>query len=130
MWDLHDWPELLDLLTRVRSEPTPPRLSYRYRWYDGQEGDVDEEMPPVVILEGIRVIRPETMHLIDLAVWMDLEPAIAAERAKARNLAQGDSQAELELWDSKWVPEGEEYQRLVRPEALAHVVIRASGVDD
>lgn len=127
MWDLHDWPALIDLLARVRSEPTPERLRYRYRWYDGQEGDRDFPMPLVLIVEGIRVIRPETMHLFDLAVWIDLDPAAGAERAKARNRLQGDSEAELELWDTKWVPEGVEYQRLVRPEELAHVVVRAEG---
>ena len=127
MWELHDWPALFELLEAVRAEPTPGRLRYRYRWYDGQEGDVDEPMPPVVIVEGIRVIRPETMHLFDLTVWIDLEPVAGAERAKARNRLQGDTEAELHLWDSKWVPEGVEYQRLVRPEELAHMVIGASG---
>ena len=130
MWDLHDWPALVELLTGVHRAPTPQRLSYRYRGYDGQEGDVDEPMPPTVIVEGIRVIRPELLPLFDLAVWIDLDPGVAAERAKARNLAQGDSAAELDLWDTKWVPEGVEYQRLVRPEALAHVVVRAGGIVD
>lgn len=128
MWDLHDWPALGDLLVEVREEPTPTRLRYRYRWHDGQEGDVDEPMPPVVIVEGIRVIRPEMLPFYDLAVWIEMEPAIAAERAKTRNISQGDSQAELDLWDTKWVPEGVEYQRLVRPELLADVVIRAGGL--
>lgn len=127
MWDLHDWPALFGLLEGVRAEPTPERLRYRYRWYYGQEGDVDEPMPPAVIVEGIRVIRPELMHLFDLAVWIDLDPLAGAERAKARNRLQGDTEAELELWDTKWVPEGVEYQRLVRPKELAHVVISASG---
>ena len=127
MWELHDWPALFELLQAVRAEPTPERLRYRYRWYYGQEGDVDEPMPPVVIVEGIRVIRPELMHLFDLAVWIDLDPVRGAERAKARNRLQGDSDAELHLWDTKWVPEGVEYQRLVRPQDLAHVVIGASG---
>lgn len=86
-------------------------------------------MTPVVIVEGIRVVRPELMHLFDLAVWIDLDPGAGAERAKARNRLQGDSDAELELWDTKWVPEAVEYQRLVRPEDLAHVVVRADGVD-
>ena len=128
MWDLHDWPAFVDLLDRVRSDPTPTRLTYRYRCYDGQEGDVEEPMPPVVIVEGIRVIRPETMRLFDLAVWIDLDPVVAAERAKTRNLAQGDTLAQLELWDTKWVPESVDYQRLVRPETLAHTVLPAAGV--
>ena len=129
LFELQDWPVILDLLERVRAEPTPSRLRYASRHYDGEEGVVDLPMPPVVILEGIRVIRPETLPLLDLAVWIDLEPEPAGERAKARNVLQGDSQAELDLWDTKWIPEGHAYQRLVRPERLAHLVVAAEGRD-
>ena len=126
LFELQDWPIVLDLLRRVRSEPPPERLRYRTRGYDGEEGEVDLPMPPVVVIEGIRVIRPETMPVLDLAVWLDLDPETAAERAKARNVRQGASRDEVDLWDTKWVPEGREYQRLVRPELLAHVVLPAT----
>lgn len=127
LWELQDWPAVLDLLARVRSEPTRERLVYRKRGYDGEESDVDLPMPPAVVLEGIRVIRPETMPLLDLAVWIDMTPEDAAVRAKARNLRLGASRDELDLWDTKWVPESREYQALVRPEELADVVIPAAG---
>lgn len=129
LFELQDWPVILDLLARVRAEPPPQRLRYPTRHYDGEEGVVDVAMPPVVILEGIRVIRPETLPLLDLAVWIDLDPELAAERAVARNRLQGDAQDEIDLWHSKWVPEGHEYQRLVRPERLAHLVLAAAGRD-
>ncbi|HEX6148404.1 AAA family ATPase [Nocardioides sp.] len=125
LFELQDWPVVLDLLRRVRSEPVPERLRYATRGYDGDEGEVDLPMPPVVVIEGIRVIRPETLPLLDLAVWLDLDPETAGQRAKARNVQQGDSRREVDLWDTKWVPEGREYQRLVRPELLAHVVLPA-----
>jgi hypothetical protein len=86
-------------------------------------------VPAVVLVEGIRVIRAETLPLLDLAVWIDLDPETAGERAKARNALQGDSREDLDLWDSRWVPEGQEYQRAVRPEQLAHLVMAAGGRD-
>jgi hypothetical protein len=106
LFALHDWPVLLDLLARVRATPTPSRLAHATRQYDGREGVVDVPMPAVVLVEGIRVIRAETLPLLDLAVWIDLD-----------------------LWDSRWVPEGQEYQRAVRPEQLAHLVMAAGGRD-
>ena len=126
---LHDWPVLLDLLARVRATPTPSRLAHATRQYDGREGVVDVPVPAVVLVEGIRVIRAETLPLLDLAVWIDLDPETAGERAKARNVLQGDSREDLDLWDSRWVPEGQEYQRAVRPEQLAHLVMAAGGRD-
>jgi uridine kinase len=127
LFELQDWPVLFALLHRVRSTPTPERLRYRTRGYDGEEGEVDLPMPPAVVVEGIRVIRPETRPLLDLAVWIDLDPVTAGERAKARNVRQGDSREEVDLWDTKWVPEGLEYQRLVRPEQLADIVLPADA---
>ncbi len=108
LFELQDWPVVLDLLDRVRTEPPPQRLRYATRGYEGEEGVVDLPMPAVVILEGIRVIRPETLPLLDLAVWIDLDPERAGARAMARNRLQGDGQDELDLWDTKWMPEGHE----------------------
>lgn len=123
LFSLHDWPVLLDLLARVRARPTPARLAHATRQYDGREGAVDVPMPGVLLVEGIRLLRAETLPLLDLAVWLDLDPETAGERAKARNVLQGDSREELELWDTRWVPEGRDYQRVVRPERLAHLVV-------
>ena len=86
-------------------------------------------MPAVVLVEGIRVIRAETLPLLDLAAWIDLDPETAGERAKPRNVLQGDSREELDLWDWRWVPEGRASQRAVRPEQLAHLVVAAAGRD-
>lgn len=129
MWELHDWPRLFALLRHVRELPTPKRLRFDYRWWTGSQGVVDEPMPPVVIVEGIRVIRPETRPFADLLVWIDLDAAQAATRAKQRNVLQGDPQEELDLWDTKWLPEGIEYETTVRPADLADLVIPAAGMD-
>ncbi len=41
-------------------------------------------------------------------------------------MAQGDDDAELALWDTKWIPEGHDYERLERPRERADLVITAA----
>ncbi len=125
--DLHDWPVLLDLLRRVRRRPAPPRLTHPCRDWDGLETERDVPLPAAVLVEGIRLLGPRTRPLLDLAVWIDLPPDVAAVRALRRNRAQGDSEAELDLWLTKWVPEGHVYERTYRPSTLADLVLPAAG---
>ena len=67
------------------------------------------------------------MPLLDLAVWIDLSPERAGLRAVERNRDQGDSTAELDLWRTKWIPEGRAYEEAIAPDRLAHVVVAAAG---
>lgn len=127
LFDLHDWPALFELLQRVRATPAPQRLVYSARTYDGEERTWDTPMPPAVIVEGIRLLHPEAMPLLDLAVWIDLAPESAGRRAIERNREQGDSSAELDLWHTKWIPEAHAYAQSMRPDLLADVVIAAAG---
>jgi hypothetical protein len=72
-------------------------------------------------------LSDRTRDWFDLSVWIDLEPAAAGARARARNLLQGDDQAELDLWDTKWIPEGHAYELAERPRDRADVVLVAPG---
>ena len=126
MWAQHDWP-LLEAVVRSVREGSD-RLRFDYRWWTGETGVRDHPMPPVLIVEGIRLVRDRTRDWFDLTVWIDLDPATAGARAKARNVLQGDDRAELDLWDTKWIPEGHDYAADVRPERLADLVIPAAGM--
>ncbi len=121
--DLHDWPTVLALLGRVRTPPVPPRLTYRKRLYDGSEGVHDVPMPPVVVVEGIRLLHDATDPLLDLAVWLDASPEAAGARAVDRNRRQGDDHAELDLWRTRWIPEGHAYEQAFRPSERADLVL-------
>jgi uridine kinase len=83
-------------------------------------------MPPVVLVEGIRLLRPELRELFDLAVWIEMTPEAAGERAVARNIEQGDSAEELDLWRTRWIPESHAYVAAVDPAGLADVVLPAA----
>jgi uridine kinase len=129
LWEQHDWAAIEALVARARRLPRPERLRFDYRWWTGQTGVEDHPMPPVLVVEGIRLLADRTRDWFDLAVWIDLDPDAAGARAKARNLAQGDDRAELDLWDAKWIPEGHAYAWLERPDTRADVVLRAEGPD-
>lgn len=75
--------------------------------------------------EGIRLFHERTRDWFDLAVWIDMDPLSAGARAKARNILQGDDQSELDLWDTKWIPEGHQYVAEVGPAHLADLVLEA-----
>jgi len=123
MWEQHDWSLVEALVMGARREPPPERLRFDYRWWSGETGVEDHPMPPVLIVEGIRLISERTRDWFDLTVWIDMDPHSAGERAKARNLLQGDDRAELDLWDTKWIPEGHAYERAERPRDLADLVL-------
>jgi uridine kinase len=126
LFDITDWTLLSRLLLDVRH---CERLSYVGRTYFGDPVVVDDVMPRVVIVEGLRLYRPELMSAFDVAVWIDCPLERATERAKARNRLQGESDYELGLWDSLWAPLDAEYFRSYEPERLAPIVYQADGLD-
>ena len=114
-----DWATFETIAESVRSAD---RLQYRGRTYFGDEFEVDEPMPSIVVFEGIRLLRPELMSLYDLAVWIDCPQDVATARAKERNAKQGDSDAEMALWDTLWNPIDARYFAEYRPLELATFV--------
>lgn len=125
MWEQYDWALLEAVVMDARRVPPPERLRYDYRWWSGETGVEDQPMPGVLIVEGIRLFNDRTRDWFDLSAWIDLDPDTAGERAKARNLAQGDDRAELDLWDAKWIPEGHAYARTELPRERADLVLSA-----
>ena len=125
LWEQCDWAALHALVLGARSRPE--RLRFAYRWWSGETGTEDHPMPPVLVVEGIRLLSDRTRDWFDLSVWIDLDPDTAGARAKARNVMQGDDRAELDLWDTKWIPEGHAYERTARPQERADLVVAVVG---
>lgn len=123
MWEQYDWALLEQVVTTARAGEE--RLRYDYRWWSGETGVEDHLMPAVLVVEGIRLFSDRTAGWFDLTVWVDMDPDEAGARAKARNVLQGDDEAELALWDTKWIPEGYEYERAEWPQERADLVISA-----
>lgn len=126
LFDITDWTLLGRLLLDARHSE---RLTYVGRTYFGYPVVVDDVMPRVVIVEGLRLYRPEVMSAFDVAVWIDCPLERATQRAKARNRLQGESDYELGLWDSLWAPLDAEYFSRYRPDCLATFVYGADALD-
>ena len=72
------WERLRAVLADVRAGR---RLRYTASDFEGRPRQrVDEELPAVVIVEGVRLLRPELAGFFDLAVWIDCPLELAAER--------------------------------------------------
>ncbi len=119
----HDWPAIMGILLRAHDSA---RLQYLKRDDKEVESMVDVPRPRLVLLEGIRLLRPEVLPYIDISVWIDCSLELATARAIKRNRQQGDSEAEIALWDSKWVPESVQYFEQVRPDKLANFIYLAT----
>jgi len=119
LFEHHDWATIMDVLSHVR---TNKRLKYLKRNDKEIESMVDVPRPRVVIFEGIRLLRPEVTPYVDVSVWIDCPLDLATNRAKERNRQQGDNEAEIALWDTKWAPEGKQYVEQVSPHKIASFI--------
>jgi len=122
LFDITDWTLLGRLLSEARSTD---RLVFVGRNYSGGPVPVNQAMPRVLIVEGLRLLRPDMLPLYDAAVWIDCPLDRATRRAKERNLAQGESEYELGLWDTLWAPLDAEYCERYEPHQLATFVYPA-----
>ncbi len=51
----------------------------------GREGGIVVPTAPVLVLEGVSASRRELMNLIDVAIWMDVDPNLAEQRGLERD---------------------------------------------
>ena len=122
LFDITDWTLLRRLLSEARSSA---RLAYVGRNYSGDPVPVDEAMPGVLLVEGLRLLRADVLPFYDVAVWIDWPLEQATRRAKERNLAQGESEYELGLWDTLWAPLDARYLAEYEPPRLAMFIYPA-----
>ncbi len=82
----------------------------------------NEELPKVLIVEGIRLFRQELMDCFDLSVWINCPPELALNRAKSRDQAQGHDEEYMKRWDAEWAPLNQQYFKTYHPEKLADLL--------
>ena len=116
IFDQSDWPLLIQILEDVRSGK---RLCYQGKGYRGEIIPYDEDLPTVIIVEGIRLLQPKPMSYFDISVWIDCPQTLARDRAKTRDRAQGEPEETVLLWDTDWGPKDTLYFETYHPRTLA-----------
>ena len=119
IFDQSDWTLLRRILTDVQAGQ---RLRYQGRTYRGQTIEIDEALPGIVIVEGIRLFQPSTLEFFDERIWINCPQAFAMSRAKERDRGQGENEAEIARWDTDWGPKDSEYFDTYRPDRSASIL--------
>lgn len=128
----YDWNRFTGVLQDIRSDK---RLYYQvYDWPADKLTDwfIDEPLPPIVIVEGIRLLQPKLNPFFDISVWIDCPIEVASERGKQRdsenkNDPNFDLQAHLKKWDDVWAPKDKAYFKEYNPRQLATFIYRGKS---
>lgn len=112
----YDWPTIMQILKLAKRGD---RLQYQGRGLLGERFDFDEPLPHVVIVEGVRLFRPDVMSYFDIAVWIDCPPDVATLRGEARDRANGLGEQHVGQWRTSWLPKSQYYFDTYKPKELA-----------
>ena len=121
IFDQSDWNLIGDIL---QESSAGKRLRYQGKDHKGKILFFDEELPPVVIFEGIRLIQPKFSQYFDISVWIDCPQDLAVTRAKNRDRSQGENEETVGRWDTDWGPKDKKYFDTFRPDKLADFIYK------
>ncbi len=94
-----------------------------YDWYEQRLGEVVKvEMVDVVIIEGVRLFKPEWMSSFDLSIWVNTDRDVARLRGMTRDRDEYRNLI-VEFWDHVWTPRDVEHFDRYRPDTLADFVV-------
>jgi len=119
IFDQSDWVLLEKILKDVQAGK---KLQYQGKGFTGEAIHVDEPLPPLVLVEGIRLLQAKFMTYYDLSIWIDCPQDIAIQRAKARDRLQGESEENINRWDTDWGPKDKLYFERYRPDKLSSLI--------
>lgn len=112
----YDWPVISTLLRNVKNGN---RLKYQGRGFRGEQINFDEPLPKIIIVEGVRLFKPDVMSYFDVAIWINCPPELATQRGEARDRTDGADEEHVSRWRSEWLPKGQRYFDSYKPQELA-----------
>lgn len=121
IFDQNDWALLARILKDARAGK---KLQYQGKDFTGKHLHFNEELPKVVIFEGVRLLQPELIPNFDISVWIDCPQDFGMQRAKDRDRKQGENEKTISRWDTEWGPQDREYFNQCHPEQLATFIYK------
>jgi uridine kinase len=126
LFDDYNW-EVLNQI--IKDSKAGKDLDYQGTGADGNSYPFrhQKKLPKVLIVEGIRLYRPELMEHFNLSVWVNCPADLALRRAKARDIKQGHDEEYMKRWDTEWGPLNQQYFDEYHPEKLATFLYEEFG---
>lgn len=112
----YDWRAITNILKSIHSAK---KLQYQGRGFFGEPVLFNQPMPSVVIVEGVRLFRVETMTYFDISVWIDCPLEFATKRGEKRDKDNGADNEHVKRWEAEWAPKDEKYLKAYSPQKLA-----------
>lgn len=122
----YDWERFESVLKNIQAGK-----DLHYQWYNWDKDEtkdwIDQPLPSIVIVEGVRLFYPKLMKYFDLTIWVDAYLEVATQRGKARDAANKSNEdptvvaAHLAKWDEVWTPKEEEFLNLFKPSENADI---------
>ncbi len=122
----YDWTRFEQVLKDIESGK-----DLHYQWYNWEKNEtkdwIDQPLPALVIVEGVRIMQPSLTHYFDLTVWIDKSLADATEQGKQRDRDNKpdegfDIEAHIRKWDEVWSPKEKEFAALFDPAQHADIL--------
>ena len=121
IFDQSDWNLIEHIL---KDSSVGKRIRYQGKDHKGKLLRFDEDLPKIVIFEGIRLLQPKFSQYFDISVWIDCPQDFAIKRAKARDRSQGEDEETVSGWDTDWGPKDKKYFDTYRPDQLASFIYK------
>lgn len=123
----YDWDRFEKVLRGIKDGKD---LHYQaYDWHKDALTDwyIDEELPQLIIVEGVRILQPKLISYFDISLWIECDINTATARGIARDRQnwkdksdQEGLEAHLQTWSKVWVPKEKEFYKEFRPDQLAN----------
>lgn len=104
-----------------------------YQWYNWEKDEtkdwIDQPLPKLVIVEGVRIFQPNFRQYFDLEVWIDraLEESTAQGKRRDRANKSSDTfdiESHIKKWDDVWTPKEIEFNALFKPSTGADILFK------
>ena len=97
----------------------------RFDWSTGQLA-APESLPDagVLIIDCIGLFHPDLHGAFDLAIWVEAEPEVAAQRGQDRDRQLGRKHDAL--WSDVWVPNDRDFDQGFSPREFANIIYRST----
>lgn len=98
-----------------------PSTFQRYDWSSSRLGPEEPLVQAeVLIIDLIGLFHPDTLPVLDLTIWCDVDLDTATRRGLARDRALG--RAHDDLWRDVWVPNEQDFVHRFAPREAADVL--------